>query len=229
MIDDNYKSLDSYITDLDTAQNLILDVKQSLEEVNEDIDIIKYQAKDVKITECFTYMSGNQGLSVRTIHNNKGKKDDCIVLSSSLMDQTSLGYVQQDMILPNGKKLKIFKDKEGIVISRNGHAGTMSYLKPGIYTLTDHAYILYIKDDCKYNIDLNWFICEFENIIKDSYQTTKAGNQTWSITECFKQFRFDIPDIEIQKIIAEKYAKVNELKKMLVDELSFIGDTDIKI
>ena len=174
-------------------------------------------------------MSGNQGLSVRTIHNNKGKKDDCIVLSSSLMDQTSLGYVQQDMILPNGKKLKIFKDKEGIVISRNGHAGTMSYLKPGIYTLTDHAYILYIKDDCKYNIDLNWFICEFENIIKDSYQTTKAGNQTWSITECFKQFRFDIPDIEIQKIIAEKYAKVNELKKMLVDELSFIGDTDIKI
>lgn len=229
LIDDNYKSLDSYITDLDTAQNLILDVKQSLEEVNEDIDTIKYQAKDIKITECFTYMSGNQGLSVRTIHNNKGKKDDCIVLSSSLMDQTSLGYVQQDMILPNGKKLKIFKDKEGIVISRNGHAGTMSYLKPGIYTLTDHAYILYIKDDCKYNIDLNWFICEFQNIIKDSYQTTKAGNQTWSITECFKQFRFDIPDIEIQKIIAEKYAKVNELKKMLVDELSFIGDTDIKI
>lgn len=74
LIDDNYKSLDSYITDLDTAQNLILDVKQSLEEVNEDIDTIKYQARDVKITECFTYMSGNQGLSVRTIHNNKGKK-----------------------------------------------------------------------------------------------------------------------------------------------------------
>lgn len=229
LINDNYKSLDSYITDLDMAQNLISDVKKSLEEVNENIDKIKYQAKNVKISDCFSYMSGNQGLSVRAIHNNKGKKDDCIVLSSSLLDQTSLGYVSQDMILPNGKKLKLFKDKAGIVISRNGHAGTMSYIKPGIYTLTDHAYILYLKDECKYNIDLNWFICEFQNVIRDSYQTTKSGNQTWSITECFKKFKFDIPDIEIQKVISDKYAKVNELKKMLVDELSFISETDIKI
>lgn len=229
LINDNYKSIDSYISDLDMAQNLISDVKKSLESVNINIDLIKYQAKNVKISDCFSYVSGNQGLSVRAIHNNKGKEDDCIVLSSSLMDQTSLGYVSQNMILPNGKKLKIFKDKEGIVISRNGHAGTMSYLKPGVYTLTDHAYIFYIKDECKYKIDLNWFICEYQNIIKDKYQTTKVGNQTWSITECFKNFKFDIPDYEIQKVIAQKYAKVNELRKMLATELSFIGDCDIKL
>lgn len=230
LIENNYKTLDEFIDNLDFTQNIILDVKNSLEVLNENkIGDLKYQAKGVEFSKCFEYMSGNQGLSVRAIHNSKGKDDDCIVLSSSLLDETSLGYVSQNMILPNGKKLKIFKDKEGIVISRNGHAGMMSYLKPGIYTLTDHAYILYKKQDCEYDIDLNWFISEFQNEIKEKYQTTKEGNQTWSITECKKKFKFNIPDINSQKVIAEKYAKANELKKHLIEKLSFINDCKIKI
>lgn len=230
LIENNYKTLEEFVNNLDSVENIVLDVKNSLEELSENkINDFKYQARDVKFSECFEYMSGNQGLSVRAIHNSKGKGDDCIVLSSSLLNETSLGYVSQNMILPNGKKLKIFKNKEGIVISRNGHAGTMSYLKPGIYTLTDHAYILYKKEDCKYDIDLNWFISEFQNEIKEKYQTTKEGNQTWSITECKKKFKFDIPDINSQKIIAEKYAKANELKNYLVEKISFINDYKIKI
>ena len=230
LIENNSKTLDEFIDTLDYSQNIILDIKKSLEELSENkINNIKYQAKDVKFSDCFEYLSGNQGLSVRAIHNSKGDNDDCIVLSSSLLDDTSLGYVSQNMILPNGKKLKIFKDREGIVISRNGHAGTMSYLKPGIYTLTDHAYILYKKSDCKYDIDLNWFISEYQNEIKEKYQTTKEGNQTWSITECKKKFKFNIPDIDSQKIIAQKYAKANELKKVLEEEISFINDCEIRI
>ncbi len=175
---------------------------------------IKYQAKSVPISECFDYLSGNTGLSVRVIHANKGA-GDCVVLSSSLLDSTSLGYIDSNTILPNGKRLKLFNNKEGIVVSRNGYAGTMSYLKPGLYTLTDHAYILYIKDNCKYDIDLNWFILSNQYEIQEQFLTTKAGNQTFSITECFKKFKFDIPTIQFQKEIAEKYEIIEKEKKSL--------------
>lgn len=166
---------------------------------------IKYQAKNVPINQCFEYLSGNTGLTVRTIHNSKGKNYDCTVLSSSLMDSTSLGYIDSKTILPNGKQLKLFKDKEGIVVSRNGYAGTMSYLKPGLYTLTDHAYILYKSVELKYDIDLNWFILEYQNDIRKRFLTTQSGNQTFTITKFMKQFKIDIPTIEFQKELSQKY------------------------
>ena len=229
LIEDKEQSLTEFISDISNASDVVMEVKQELEKINADEIDIEFQAKNIPLSECFTYLSGNQGLSVRAIHNNKGENDDCIVLSSSLLNETALGYVSQDMVLPNGKKLKLFKDKEGIVISRNGYAGTMSYLKPGIYTLTDHAYILYLKPDCKYKIDLNWFISTYQNELRDKYQTTKSGNQTWSITECFKNFKFDIPSEHSQKLISDKFSKVNNLKNSLIEQLKNLGEKHIKI
>ena len=177
---------------------------------------ISYQVQNAKASECFEYLSGNTALTVRTIYNSKSKKNDCVVLSSSLQDETSLGYIDSKTKLPNGKNLKLFKEKEGIVISRNGYAGTMSYLTPGLYTLTDHAYILYKKDNCKYAIDLNWFILSYQKAIRDKFLTTKAGNQTFVITKFMKEFVFDIPKIEDQKEIAEKYDLINRQKQLLI-------------
>lgn len=177
LIENNNKTIAQFINDIETADNTLKDIKEELNSINSDSNsTIKYQAKGVKISDCFDYLSGNQGLSVRAIHNSKSDSDDCAVLSSSILDDTSMGYVPQTMKLPNGKGLKLFKDKEGIVISRNGNAGTMSYLEPGIYTLTDHAYIIYLKDNCKYKINLKWFIWAFQSTIKEKYQTTKSGN-----------------------------------------------------
>lgn len=179
---------------------------------------VDYQAKNIPVSECFDYLSGNTGLTVRAIHHSKSVELDCIVLSSSLQDDTSLGYINSKTILSNGKALKLFKNKEGIVISRNGYAGTMSYLSPGLYTLTDHAYILYLRDDNKYNIDLNWFILSFQKSIREDYLTTKAGNQTFSITRFMKDFKFDIPTIELQKEISNKYQVLNKEKEALLQQ-----------
>lgn len=177
---------------------------------------IRYQGKNIPVYECFEYLSGNSGLTVRTIHNSKGKMDDCTVLSSSILDSTSLGYIYSKTILPSGKMLKLFENKEGIVISRNGYAGTMSYISPGLYTLTDHAYILHVKNECKYKIDLKWFILSFQKEIQDKYLTTKKGNQTFTITRFMKDFKFDIPTIEIQREITEKYELIEKAKKALI-------------
>ena len=197
LIDYNKVSLDEYIELIKTTQITLNNVKNSFETIKDNfVNNMQYQGIDVPVYECFNYMNGNQGLTTKVINSFKNKQNDCIVLSSSLLDETALGHVPQNLILPNGKNIKLFKDKEGIVISRNGYAGTMSYLKRGIYTLTDHAYILYLKDSRTYDIDLNWFISSYQDEIRENYQTTKNGNQTWSITEFFKNFTFDIPDIK---------------------------------
>lgn len=185
---------------------------------------IEYQIKNVSISKCFNYLSGNTGLTVRTIHNCKSKKSDCLVLSSSLLNDTSLGYIDSNTILPNGKSLKLFRNKEGIVISRNGYAGTMSYLKPDLYTLTDHAYILYKHENCKYDIDLNWFILSYQKYIREKFLTTKQGNQTFVITKFFKEFTFDIPKIEFQKEIAETYKILEKQKLALQDQRNKIKE-----
>ena len=187
-----------------------------------------YQAKNVKISACFDYLSGNTGLTVRAIHNSKSKEYDCTVLSSSLLDSTSLGYIDSKAKLPNGKSLKLFENKEGIVISRNGYAGTMSYLKPGLYTLTDHAYILFVKDDSKYKIDLNWFILSYQKVIRDKFLTTKAGNQTFVITQFMKEFEIDIPEYDLQKEIADKYETLNKQKTALLEQKEKIENFNLE-
>ena len=189
---------------------------------------VKYQVNNIKISECFEYLSGNTGLTVRAIHNSKSEKFDCVVLSSSLLDDTSLGYIDSKTILPNGKGLKLFKEKEGIVISRNGYAGTMSYLVPGLYTLTDHAYILYKKEKCNYEIDLNWFILFYQKFIREKYLTTKSGNQTFAITKFMEDFVFDIPEIKFQKDIAEKYKLINRQKQSLITQKKKIIDFNLE-
>ena len=57
------------------------------------------------VSKILSYMSGNQGLTKKTIHyDRKNLGADAIeVLSSSIIDDTSMGYVSRNLILPNKK------------------------------------------------------------------------------------------------------------------------------
>jgi len=70
------------------------------------------------------------------------------VLSSSTTGMTRLGFVPM-CVLDNDRTLRVFEGKHGILVARNGRAGQMTYLKPGNYTINDHAYILSVRDDFK--------------------------------------------------------------------------------
>ncbi len=47
----------------------------------------------INVNEFLKYMSGNQGLTQKIIHYGKKEKDSVRVLSSSLEDDTSMGFV----------------------------------------------------------------------------------------------------------------------------------------
>ena len=106
------------------------------------------------VSKILSYMSGNQGLTKKTIHyDRKNLGADAIeVLSSSIIDDTSMGYVSRNLILPNKKHIKIFEDKEGILVSRNGNAGILTYLPKGKYPSKNKLEKCFIELSLPYRI-----------------------------------------------------------------------------
>lgn len=172
----------------------------------------KYQDTDVKISDVFGYMSGNSGLVENEIYtkiNLEGKR--YTVLSSSTVGKTRMGEIPMCEI--RGKELKVFEDKEGILVVRNGKAGTTFYLKEGKYTINDHAYILYLKDDCKYKISLKWIIANYKITFLE--YSSSSDNGTWNMTGFFENVTIDIPSYEEQMEIVKEYEKLERLENFM--------------
>lgn len=58
----------------------------------------------------------------------------------------------------NNKRIDVFEDQEGILVIRDGKAGTTYFLEKGKYTITDHAYILFQKKTFTHNLSLKWLM-----------------------------------------------------------------------
>lgn len=166
-----------------------------------------YQVKNIPIKKVFDCMSGNSGLTEEFIYSVSNLTDEKYkVLSSAIDEDKMLGEVSFCKI--NGKDLRIFKNKDGILVSRNGKAGSLKFLKKGKYTINDHAYILFIKEDCPYKIDLRWFISQYKSEFL-SY-SSNSDNGTWNKTGFFENVRISIPAYEEQIRISNYYTQLEQ-------------------
>ena len=87
-------------------------------------------------------------------------------------------------------------------------AGHTEFLVPGRYVVNDDAYILYVRDDCKYKIDLLWLSIQYRELF---YQySSSSDNGTWNMTGFFDYARIDIPQYEEQIAMVEKYQLVQK-------------------
>ena len=162
----------------------------------------KYQAKDVKISTCIDYMSGNSGLTEEFIYQTlQNDSERFIVLSSATEDNTMMGEIPKCII--NNRQLKVFEGREGLLVTRNGKAGQTKYLPNGKYTINDHAYILFVKDTSPYEINLKWLSLQYKQEFL-SY-ASNADNGTWNMTGFFAYTKLDIPSIDEQMSIVKKY------------------------
>lgn len=200
----------------------ILLKRQRLITLLEHVDSIKnkvlsinyqtYQTRNVSIADVVDYLSGNSGLTEKEIYQKSqldGKK--YIVLSSSTEPDARLGEISICKI--NGRKLKIFVDKEGLLIIRIGNAGTAFFLDKGDYTITENAYILYLKEDCKYQISLKWLMIQHRKTFFDYSSTADYG--TWNMTNFFKSVYIDIPSFNEQIKVVNKYEKLEKIERKL--------------
>lgn len=162
----------------------------------------QYQGKDIEISTCIDYMSGNSGLTEEFIYQTlQNDTERFIVLSSATENNTMMGEIPQCII--KNRPLKVFEKKEGLLVTRNGKAGCTKYIADGKYTINDHAYILFVKDDAPYKINLKWLSLQYKQEFL-SY-ASNSDNGTWNMTGFFTYTRLHIPSFEEQLSVVEKY------------------------
>ena len=166
---------------------------------------MSYQAKSIAVSNIFDCMGGNSGLTSEYIYNSlqtTGKRYK--VLSGATIDENCLGSVPMGEL--NGKPLKVIDNKEGLLVVRKGKAGVIKYIPCGDYAINDDAYILSVKENCKYDIDLRWLAYQYRKVFL-SY-TSSADNGTWNKTGFFEHVTIDIPKLSIQHSLVELYIRV---------------------
>lgn len=169
--------------------------------------------KTIPVTSVFHCMSGNSGLTEEFIYTKLATQGTLYeVLSSATVGITRLGFIPT-CIMENGRPLRVFEDKQGILIARNGKAGQMTYLKPSKYTINDHAYILSLREDFRneYGITtadsekrfLLWFMCTHQSKVYE--YSSKTANATWNKSD-FVKMSVTIPD----QVVIDKVAVLYE-------------------
>ena len=167
---------------LDKLNALYLNLIKLLQkEIEFKYDI--FQARNVPVSECLGYDSGYSQLTEEFIYSKllcPGEKYK--VKSSSTSDSTLIGYIASCNI--KDKPIRINNREETLLIARNGtYVGQTEYLVNEKYTINDHAYILYVKDECEYKINLKWFSIQYRNEIMN--YTSNSANGTWNMTGFF--------------------------------------------
>ena len=180
----------------------------------------------IMVSSVFDCMSGNSGLTEEFIYTKLTTKDTLYeVLSSATTGMSRLGFIPM-CFLDNGKALKVFEGKHGILIARNGKAGQMTYLKPSAFTINDHAYILSLRNDFKKATNivtpdqerrfLLWFICTFQSKVYE--YTSKTANATWNKSD-FMKMSINIPTQrkieEVAKLYEDCLQTMNEAQQIL--------------
>ena len=190
----------------------------------------------IAIKEVFKCSSGSSDITEEFIYQrikNTGIKYK--VLSSSVLDSTSLGYVA----LNKDDKYNTFENQYGILVVRNGNAGEMRFLDKGNYITNDHAYILTLKPDFKekYKIDemkeimfLKYFIYTYG--FETKKYSTNNDNSTWNKTSFFKYFEIeDYNEKKIEKVFKQMQdnEKIKESIDIIKRRLEFLRKKIISI
>ena len=178
---------------------------KSLVEKEFSVNYRSFQAKGVPISRCIDYMSGNTGLTEEAIyHTLQLETERYDVLSSATEERTMMGKMPMCMI--EGRALKVFENKPGLLVTRNGKAGQTRFLNPGKYTINDHAYILFEKENSPYKIDLRWLGIQYRRSFLSF--ASSSDNGTWNMTGFFRYTSLDIPNLDEQVALVKEVEKI---------------------
>ena len=120
----------------------------------------------------------------------------------------------------SSKMIAVVEEKPVIHIVRIGRAGYVTYFEKGDYTITENAYLLYLKDDLKYDVNLKWLMYTLAPQFREYSNIAEYG--TWNMTGFFEDVVIDIPSYEEQLNLVEKYGKLELLQAKIEGTLKKI-------
>jgi len=120
-----------------------------------------------------------------------------------------------------GKRIGVFAD-EGVILSLDGSAGSMTYKENGKFTLNHHAGFFRIKEDAENRVFLPFFALFCQHQLKRV--VVSDGSKTLTLDRLYSM-NFDLPSIASQKSIMLKIRSINQKKKVIENILSKINRT----
>lgn len=167
-----------------------------------------------KVKKFFLIENGNSGLTEEFIYSNQAMNPDnkAIVYSSATTKGTSMKNVDKNCkIFRNSREYDLkYYTNEGIIIARNGKAGTMQYVNDDFITMTDHAYLIKVKDKYKDLINIRYVEFLLKPIISECITSDKTGNQTFGKT-LFNEKFIKLPEKEEQDKLVNEFIRLEEL------------------
>lgn len=104
---------------------------------------------------------------------------------------------------------------EGIIISLDGSAGSMTYKKGERFALNHHAGFAVVRDDAKDKIIPSFFALFYQDQLREA--SLSEGSKTLTLDQIYS-LDFEVPNIDVQKEIMSKIkpllAKKSQLQKI---------------
>ena len=186
----------------------------------------QYQAKDVPISEIVDSLSGNSGLTQQYLYSQiqTDSEKKYRILTGSI-DYDISQYTHKCKHPKDSTKLiAVTEDKPVIHVIRKGKAGSTAYFEKGDYTINDDAYLLFLKENLPYKVNLKWLMYELRSRFWE--YSSSSDNGTWNKTGFFQNVKIDIPLFDRQMQIVKIYEKLEGFKHEI--DTIYLKINDIK-
>ncbi|MDR0603194.1 MAG: N-6 DNA methylase [Bacteroidales bacterium] len=201
-----------YINDLNKR---ITDYKKQIEKLNVEIEQNEINKSNFKIDDLFDIKNGNSKLTQNYVNANKG---EYVIYSANTKQNGVFGHI-------NSYDFNV----ECIQLTTNGvYAGTFFYREKHKFSINGDARLLLKRSE---NLDYYYLLNELKNV----FATYKFNWENKPTIEKIKPIEISIPinskgefDLSTQKEIAEKYHKIEQIKKNISEELDKILKIEIE-
>lgn len=219
--DENLKlKIEEFPTLLDEVSNSIISIKAEVQELANDSNKPKFVKIAIQDIFDLKVKTNNSKFTKTFIDKNKGAIP--VHSASKFPDNVDYGYVKDKLV-----GIKYFEDC--LTWNIDGSIGKV-YLRSGRFTLSEKVIPLIVQEKYKKSLDLLFLKYAIEMEFGKHYFgfDNKAGKgKIQEIEISIPTNKKGVFDIELQKQLAVKFKRIEEIKQSISEELDKISSTEI--
>lgn len=170
---------------------------------------------------------GNYALTDEAIYASLQNGDELVPLYGGNKDHvTTKRKISVSAKTKKGTPITIFSG-EGIIISLDGSAGSMTYKNGERFALNHHAGFITLREDAAEKVNLEYFSIFLQNFYRE--MGVSDGSKTLSLTQIYAE-EFNLPELTVQNnVLTELKSIQSKLKafELLKEKYNALIDKEI--